>query len=33
MYLLLNLAIDGKAASGSTFSIKSVKIYQSPHGS
>jgi beta-glucanase (GH16 family) len=28
MYLLANLAIDGKAASGSTFSIRSVQIYR-----
>lgn len=28
MYLLANLAIDGKAASGSTFSIRSVEIYR-----
>jgi beta-glucanase (GH16 family) len=28
MYLLANLAIDGRAASGSTFSIRSVEIYR-----
>ncbi len=28
MYLLANLAIDGRAASGSTFSISSVKVYR-----
>jgi beta-glucanase (GH16 family) len=28
MYLLANLAVDGPAASGSSFSIRSVKIYK-----
>jgi len=28
MYLLANLAIDGRAASGSTFSIRSVEVYR-----
>jgi beta-glucanase (GH16 family) len=28
MYLLANLAVDGHAASGSSFSIRSVKIYK-----
>jgi beta-glucanase (GH16 family) len=28
MYFLANLAIDGPAASGSSFSIRSVKIYK-----
>jgi beta-glucanase (GH16 family) len=28
MYFLANLAIDGRATSGSSFDIKSVKIYK-----